>query len=154
MNLIDFLRRQFAYNEWANREVLNSLRRAADARSLELMAHILGAEILWMDRLQQRPQSVPVWPGLDLTTCELKAREVATSWNEYLKALTDADLSGDARYTNSKGEPWTSTVLDVLDHVILHSAYHRGQIASHMRSLGQTPAYSDFIHATRQGLVK
>jgi uncharacterized damage-inducible protein DinB len=38
--------------------------------------------------------------------------------------------------------------------VVMHSAYHRGQIASHMRESGQTPAYTDFIHAMRQGFVK
>jgi uncharacterized damage-inducible protein DinB len=36
----------------------------------------------------------------------------------------------------------------------MHSAYHRGQIASQMRASGKTPAYTDFIHGVRQGLVK
>jgi uncharacterized damage-inducible protein DinB len=35
----------------------------------------------------------------------------------------------------------------------MHSAYHRGQIASHMREQRYTPAYTDFIHAVRQGHV-
>lgn len=43
---------------------------------------------------------------------------------------------------------------DILTHVLMHSAYHRGQIASHMRANGKTPAYTDFIHAVRQGFVK
>jgi uncharacterized damage-inducible protein DinB len=42
----------------------------------------------------------------------------------------------------------------VLTHVVMHSAYHRGQIATHMRASGQTPAYTDFIHGVRQGLIK
>ena len=42
----------------------------------------------------------------------------------------------------------------MLTHVVMHSAYHRGQIASHMRESGLTPAYTDFIHGIRQGLVK
>jgi uncharacterized damage-inducible protein DinB len=37
--------------------------------------------------------------------------------------------------------------------VLLHSAYHRGQIASFMRASGDTPAYTDFILAVRQGLI-
>jgi uncharacterized damage-inducible protein DinB len=45
-------------------------------------------------------------------------------------------------------------VEDVLTHVLLHSAYHRGQIASQMRAGGEEPAYTDFIHATRQGLIE
>jgi uncharacterized damage-inducible protein DinB len=57
-------------------------------------------------------------------------------------------------YKNTKGEPWTDTVQDILTHVLMHSAYHRGQIASQMRASGQTPAYTDFIHAVRQGLIE
>jgi uncharacterized damage-inducible protein DinB len=57
-------------------------------------------------------------------------------------------------YKNSKGEPWSSAEEDVLMHVVMHSAYHRGQIATDMRANGFTPAYTDFIHAIRQGLVE
>ena len=43
---------------------------------------------------------------------------------------------------------------DILTHVLLHSAYHRGQIASQVRAGGEQPAYTDFIHAVRQGLIE
>jgi uncharacterized damage-inducible protein DinB len=36
----------------------------------------------------------------------------------------------------------------------MHSTYHRGQIAAAMRQAGATPAYTDFIHAVRQGFVE
>lgn len=64
------------------------------------------------------------------------------------------DLAQTISYRNSKGEAFANLIVDVLTHVILHSAYHRGQIASHMRDTGQTPAYTDFIHGVRQGFVK
>jgi uncharacterized damage-inducible protein DinB len=38
-------------------------------------------------------------------------------------------------------------------HVIMHSAYHRGQIAADTRAAGFTPAYTDFIHAIRNEFV-
>jgi uncharacterized damage-inducible protein DinB len=41
-----------------------------------------------------------------------------------------------------------------LIHVLFHSAYHRGQIALQMRASGLTPAYTDFIHAVRQGSLR
>ena len=43
---------------------------------------------------------------------------------------------------------------DILAHVVLHSAYHRGQIAAAVRAGGGEPAYTDMIHAVRQGLVE
>jgi uncharacterized damage-inducible protein DinB len=154
MNLADHLLRQFSYDQWANREVLNSIRKTGtnDERSLQLMSHILAAERVWLERLMQRPQSVAVWPKADLTSCQSENEALAGLWIEYLSKATNFDQS--ISYKNSKGETWTSSIGDVLTHVLMHSAYHRGQIASHMRACGQTPAYTDFIHAVRQGLVK
>jgi uncharacterized damage-inducible protein DinB len=43
---------------------------------------------------------------------------------------------------------------DILTHVVAHSAYHRGQIAAAVRAAGGAPAYTDFIHAARRGLVE
>lgn len=154
MNLADYVRRQFAYDEWANREVLAAIRAngGETERSLQLMAHILAAELIWLERLKLQPQSVPVWPKPDLEQCEAQAADLGRQWLEFLDLITAGDVSQSVSYKNSKGEAWTSTIVDVLTHVVMHSAYHRGQIASHMRASGQVPAYTDFIHGVRQGL--
>ena len=65
-----------------------------------------------------------------------------------------AGLNEKIEYRNSKGEPWSSRVEDILTHVLFHSAYHRGQVALEMRAAGLEPAYTDFIHAVRQGFVE
>jgi uncharacterized damage-inducible protein DinB len=154
VNVTDYLR-QFAYDEWANHEVLVSMQSAGtDERALALLAHILAAEILWLERIQQTPQSSPVWPKANLENCAAQVEMIGRRWREYLEQTAEIDLNQTVSYKNSKGELWTSTVADILTHVILHSAYHRGQIASHMRANGKTPAYTDYIHAVREGLLK
>lgn len=156
MNLADYLRREFSYNAWANGASLAAIEAAGgqDARSVNLMAHIFGAERVWLERLTQQTQNVPVWPNFDLNRCKEEAADLATRWHEYLDLATAGDVSLAITYKNTKGESWTSTIVDVLTHVVVHSAYHRGQIASHMRETGHTPAYTDFIHSIRQGFVK
>jgi len=156
LNLADYLRKEFAYNAWANQEVLAAIRAAGgeNSRSLQLMAHILAAERVWLERLRQVPQSVPVWPEPNLAQSEASADKLSREWHEYLELATAGDISQTISYKNTKGEAWTNAIVDVLTHVLIHSAYHRGQIASHMRSIGQTPAYTDFIHGVRQGLVE
>jgi len=153
VNVADYLRRQFVYDGWANREVLKAIRAVGDEdkRSLQLMGHILAAGRVWLERLQQVPQSVPVWPQSDLAGCESEAKQIESEWLEYLNSV--ADLSQTVTYKNTKGEAWSSSIGDILTHVLMHSAYHRGQIASHMREQGHTPAYTDFIHAVRQGHI-
>lgn len=156
MDQLEHLRRQFAYDEWANREVLARLRSSERpaARPLQLLAHILSAERLWLERIRKQPQSLPVWPDFTLDQCESQIAELAQLWRTLLNQLDPEGLSAKVTYKNSKGEPWNSTVEDILTHVLLHSAYHRGQIAIQMRTAGEQPAYTDFIHAVRQGLVE
>ena len=155
-DLVQHFRRQFAYDHWANREIVSALRPegASSPRVLQLLAHILSAEQLWLERLIEKPQSLPVWPELDLGGCEARLAELDASWRNYFGQLLPAKLTKTIAYKNSKGEAWTSTVQDVLTHALMHSAYHRGQIAAEMRGRGQTPAYTDFIHAVRQGLIE
>jgi len=117
------------------------------------MAHIVAAEQLWLARILQRESPLPVWPQLSIDRCEQLVRELAQSWKDYLAAGSDL-LEQTVAYKNSKGEPWTSALQDILTHVFMHSAYHRGQIAADMRQSGHTPAYTDFIHSVRQGLVE
>lgn len=156
MELLEDLRRQFAYDEWANREVLAGLRASAHPteRPLQLLAHILAAERLWLERIRKEPQSLSVWPDFSFDQCQAQIAELAQLWRELFGQLSTARLSEEITYKNSKDEPWSSTVQDVLTHVVLHSAYHRGQIASQVRAGGEAPAYTDFIHAVRHGLIE
>jgi len=156
MELLDHLRRQFAYDDWANREVLRGLPACGitTGRPVQLMAHIFSAERLWLERLKRQPQSLPVWPEFSLDQCQVQAAELDRLWQPYLNQSSPSLLSKEVAYKNSKGEAWTSTVEDILTHVVMHSAYHRGQIASQVRASGEQPAYTDFIHAVRQGLIE
>ena len=158
MDLLEHLRRQVEYDAWANGEVLTAMTAggtgSGSAQPLKRLAHILSAERLWLDRLGQQPQSLPVWPEFSVAQCYAQMAELARTWREYFGGLSSAGLAEQITYKNSKGEPWTSTVQDVLTHVVMHSAYHRGQIASLVRAGGGTPAYTDFIHAVRQGLIE
>ncbi|MFZ3266768.1 MAG: DinB family protein [Terriglobales bacterium] len=154
MNAGEFLR-MFAYDSWANRECLRALR-AGDGATRDIVkriAHVLSAEKLWLERIQREPQSLPVWPNSTIEECEAMADAMASQWRKYLNELPPGGLDENIEYRNSKGEPWSSRVEDVLTHVLMHSAYHRGQIALDMRAVGIEPAYTDFIHAVRQGLV-
>jgi uncharacterized damage-inducible protein DinB len=116
------------------------------------MAHIVGAEYLWMARLRAEAAALPVWPDLDLPSCDVQLQELSRRWPEYLNEARNS-LTDKVSYTNSKGETWSSTVEDILTHVVIHSAYHRGQIASDLRAAGSNPAYTDYIHAVRQGHI-
>jgi len=156
MSMISYFQRLFACDDWANHEVLASLQglKVPPARSLKFLAHIVSAERLWLERLLVQKQTYPVWPDFSLEQCGLEVAELSGLWKNYLGSLKEAGLSRELTYKNSKGENWTSQKQDILMHVIMHSAYHRGQIAADMRSAGFPPPYTDFIHGVRQGFVE
>lgn len=154
MDLLPQLQRQFAHDAWANEETLASLRAGTPPpRALRYMAHIVSAEWLWLGRLKQWKQAFPVWPEWTWAECDAQAGKLPPLWKEYIRGLRPAGLDQPAFYTNTKGEEWTNTVGDILAHVLLHSAYHRGQIATDLRAAGLTPALTDYIHAVREGLI-
>jgi uncharacterized damage-inducible protein DinB len=155
----DFLR-MFAYDSWANRECLAAIGASSptSADCVGRMAHILSAEKLWLERIQQHSQTMPVWPTSTLDDCIKLADKMSSEWQNYLTQLEarapGVSLDNKVEYRNTKGEPWSSRLGDILTHVLFHSAYHRGQIALQMRASGQIPASTDFIHAVRQGFVE
>jgi uncharacterized damage-inducible protein DinB len=148
-------RRLFLHSAWANRETWSSLAAAGapPERAARFFAHVLGTEYLWLSRLQGEPSPLAVWPELDLTQMAAQLEILGGAWLDYLDRLDPGDLDRSVSYVNSQGEAWTGSVEEILTHAVMHSVYHRGQVASELRREGFVPAYTDFIHATRQKLL-
>lgn len=153
--MIGHYRRLVAYDRWANAAVVAALRAAdpAPPAALKLLAHVAAAERLWLDRIDGRREPIEVWPDQPLVEIAATLGGLDDRWEGFFAGLVPERLEEPVSYVNSKGEPWSSTVGDILTHVTLHSAYHRGQIATALRAAGHAPAYTDFIHATRQGII-
>jgi len=145
------LRRLFDHLEWADDRTLRSLREAPaiPPKALELFAHILGAEHVWLARLRQTPARVPVWPSLDLDQCAALAHENKAGYGALLHGLQDDGLRTEVPYTNSAGASFRTPVEDILLHVALHGCYHRGQVAILLRQNEAVPQPTDYIAFVR-----
>jgi len=156
----DHFVRLYDHVEWANARVLASLRSAQNPRKkdVDLYAHILGAEQVWLSRIHGTTPRLPVWPVLSLDECETAGTENIRAFNELVSHLSPELLQKPITYRNSAGDQFTSTIEDILTHVAMHGAYHRGQIAASLRAAGDTPSPTDYIAfirgaptATRRG---
>jgi uncharacterized damage-inducible protein DinB len=149
--MLELLRRQFSWTDWANRAALAAVRRAdpAPATAVRRLAHLAATEHLWLARLERRAQSMPVWPELELDAIAALFDELPELWRRYFERAGESGLTGNVAYTNSKGESFTNRAGDVLLHLVSHGAYHRGQIASTLRHAGAEPVLTDFIHWVR-----
>ena len=151
MEHLSYIRRLYAYNDWANRKAFASIPQDASAGALTLkrMAHILAAEHTWYARLNGDVSPLPVWPDVTREAIPGHMDALRDRWEAYLASLNEADLMGTITYTNSRGTAFTSRRDDILQHVVMHGAYHRGQIASAVREAGGEPAGTDFIFCVR-----
>src|SRR4029079_4237519 len=126
-----YFRRLADHLVWADALVIDGLRNdpGSDPATLEYLAHILGTEHVWLSRMQQREVELAVWPKLSLDECQALAGRNARELTTLLEGMAEEDLAREVAYRNTKGVPFTSRMDDMLLHVMLHGAYHRGQVA-------------------------
>jgi uncharacterized damage-inducible protein DinB len=146
-----YLNRLYQHVAWADSRILECLEGAPESRGLPLFAHLLAAEQVWLARLRQEDSStLPIWPRLSLEECAALVQQNRAEFDRYLDAVPDEALTRTVTYINSTGAEFTTSVLDILTHVALHGAYHRGQIASAVRASGAQPVNTDFVSFVRQ----
>jgi uncharacterized damage-inducible protein DinB len=156
MEMLDTVRRLFQYDAWANGEALACLRAAAPLpeRALAALAHVAGASEVWLSRVTQKPDPAVAWPDLGLDALEERLKGVAQRWRTYVGGLSAGDLARPMTYRNTKGETFSYPLGDVLLHIALHGAYHRGQVALLLRTAGTQPPLTDYTRAVREGVVR
>jgi uncharacterized damage-inducible protein DinB len=152
----------YAYDAWANRRVLDACAALAPEqftkdlgssfRSVrDTMAHIMGAEWLWLERFQGRTARLPSGDQFpDLASLRKRWAEVERDLLAYVDALSAADLERSFDYWDMKGNPHTSLLWQTLQHVANHSTYHRGQVTTLFRQLGAKPIGTDLIGFYRE----
>jgi uncharacterized damage-inducible protein DinB len=157
--LVQAVRGLLAYTIWADRQVLQALAELSEedlhretgtsfGSVLGTMAHILGAEQLWLSRflgvpLQQLP-SVEDFSSYDLLRSSFE--DFWPQLEVFLASLTPEQMQEDFRWTNSRGEVHEAPLRQLLLHVVNHSTYHRGQVVAQLRQLGRRPPSTDLAY--------
>ncbi|GIQ69607.1 protein DinB [Xylanibacillus composti] len=145
--------RMYEHVYWANAKLLELLQglQPVPARSLQLFAHVVAAEQIWLARLNREDTSrMEIWPRFDLSACEERVAANRLGYTEYLGSLDENDLFRLISYSNSTGKQFETSIGDILTHVSLHGSYHRGQIAASLAHAGLPVVNTDFIQFVRQ----
>jgi uncharacterized damage-inducible protein DinB len=137
---------------WADQQLVTALRDCVPAQeeALPLLAHLLAAEHVWLSRIQQRETALAVWPHLSLSECEDLAAKNAVEYGDSCARLGEAELAAQIRYRNTKGQEFSTPLIDILTHVVIHGAYHRGQIARAIGRAGAQAVNTDYITYVRE----
>lgn len=154
MEQVNSFRGLFDYDYWANCEMLASLRTLTSGaeKPLKALNHVIGAQRIWLSRFENpAPPSAKPWPDLTLGECASAIEDLQRRWKELLDNLTPDKLAGDLAYLTLKGDEYKTPIQEVLMHLVLHSAYHRGQAAAAIREAGGKPAVTDYVVYIRAG---
>jgi uncharacterized damage-inducible protein DinB len=145
----DFFKELFEYSHHFNQMILQSFAEQPEKipeRPFKLISHIINAQHVWNCRILRNQQQLGIWDVHSLDA--LKVVDIANhaASNHIVDQYELNDL---LHYTNSKGEPFSNSIRDILFHVVNHSTYHRAQIASDMKQAGMESLITDYIFYKR-----
>ncbi|SKA45565.1 Uncharacterized damage-inducible protein DinB (forms a four-helix bundle) [Chitinophaga eiseniae] len=146
-----FFQSLFEYNHNVNRqlwEVMNAHADKTSEKAIRLYNHILNGHQIWNNRIEQRDAVPDVWYIHSLPVC--RDLDLA-NYQHTLDIIRQFDLDDVIRHPKIKGKPFSKKISEVLFHVVNHSTYHRGQIATEFRQSGLEPVMTDFIFYERKG---
>jgi len=115
------------------------------------LVHAVAADRLWLDRLTGKSRPVML-SEKDLPTFAA-VRDEWSKWRieieQYLQTLSDIRLGEQFSHQDSKGNTYRYPLYHVLQHLVNHSTFHRGQVVSMLRQQGAKPVNSDLIYYYR-----
>ena len=129
------------YLVWANDLTLQAVRENETPELARIMAHILGCERVWANRILGQPADAVPWPDWDLKECE---RQIPQNAALYRTIVDRVDASQGVHFT-MRGEAFTKDAGTLVLQVFTHGAYHRGQIAQDVRHNGGDIADTDYF---------
>ncbi len=147
-----FIKELFEYNHHCNQRLIIVFREnesRLSEKAIKLLGHVLNAHEIWNSRINSSISSVGVWEKIEIQEME---KIDMKNYSETIHILDYKDLSEQILYKNSRDQKFSNSIRDVLFHIINHSTYHRGQIASELKHCGIEPLNTDYIFYKRDNL--
>jgi uncharacterized damage-inducible protein DinB len=154
----------YAYNDWANDRAMRAsaaLNPEQFTRGLggsfpsirDTLLHIVGGHWIWLAYWKDPPQTAASLSTLlaqrnaqfhpdafpNVPEVQLKWAQVQQEQSEFLNGVTEESLGQLLPFRNSQVR-----LAHLMQHLVNHSTYHRGQVALMMRQLGAEPLATDF----------
>lgn len=148
------------YNIWANNKLISDLLEQDDQiftteligsfpSILATLSHIWFAETGWLSRLNGKG-----WDATKVTEFVGTNHELLQAWQSTSEEFKDftykADLEKEIQFDH-KGEKYSIPTREIIQTVLNHGSYHRGQVVMMMRQLGiDKITQTDYIEWVRE----
>ncbi len=148
----------YEYDAWANHRLLDAaaaLTNEQFTRPLgssfpsvcDTLVHIMGAEWIWHERLRGKsPEALlPTSEFPDHASVRRRWAEVERDLQKFVRALSPDDLERSIEYRNLRGNTFAYPLGSILQHLVNHGSYHRGQVVTMLRQLGADATSTDWL---------
>lgn len=159
---LELLRHYAAYDAWARDRQWQATAKVEDGELICALpgldslgvkwTHLLDAIDLWLTRIGGRNPGAMPDPWRLQTVKELEAHKstVLQRWENFLATLDDERIAHTIEWRNLKGEPLAMPLASILQQLLWHGQYHRGQISSALRAIGKQPPATDLMLFLRE----
>ena len=121
------------------RDLGNSFRSVRDT-----LSHLHGAEWIWFSRFQgtSPASALPHERFPDLAAVRAAWAETEAGVRAFVNGLDQSGVERVIEYRLLSGQPGASRTWQIVQHVVNHATYHRGQVTTMLRQLGAAPPQS------------
>ena len=116
----------------------------ATASSQFAAVHIYAAEWAWYGRWTGNPPTALLQPEkfADVAALQSGWKDLEREVRAFVHELGPAGMDRRFEYKMFNGQPGSSVFWQMLQHVVNHASYHRGQITTMLRQTGAAPPRS------------
>lgn len=153
-----------SFNLWADKKITDAVGLIDEERAKKelkssfssihsTLIHMGNAQIIWLNRIKKKADPEIAVTDTSHTTGQIIRRllNLSGEWEEFMLGTSEEGLLSPVTYKTTRGEEFTEPVFEIAMHVMNHATYHRGQIITMMRELGETVLpRTDFIEYARR----
>ncbi len=140
------------YDQYANLLLLETINKTGETeKAVQLMAHLLSAQQVWLSRLVDKPVTGHVlWPDWKTDTFKQLINDNYQRLINFLDYSAPDDFDKIVSYTDLKGNSHENKLSDILAHYFNHGTHHRAQAGQHLKLAGADLPNTDYIFYLRQ----
>ncbi len=155
-DLVDLL----FYHRWATERTLDAAQKLSPeqfTRAItssfpgvrDTLVHTFGADRAWLGRISgQAPDRANPADYPSVESLRGAWQTVLDAWPK--RVFDIGDRTSMISYKAFNGDPFSSSLDDIIKQVVIHGTYHRGQVTTMLRQLGAQTVNTDFITYSRQ----
>jgi uncharacterized damage-inducible protein DinB len=148
----------YGHSVWANQQLLNAAEQltpeelrqpvpGGQGSILDILVHMMGAQLGWTRRFQQldpvKPPEAADYP--DIAALRAAWAEIDAGTDAFIAAMADDDLDEFIRFRSWYGWERESPRWQAVLHQAFHQHQHRGEVAAALTALGHSPGELDIF---------